>query len=180
MHRVRLVCPLLLLLALGACGTGSYGPRAGGYVGGRVVLECAPFARALTGVTLSGDAADWWREAEGRYRRSLTPETGSVLIFQRTARLRSGHAAVVSRVISPREILVTQANWVHHRVTQDQPVIDVSARGDWSEVRVWWPPGGQMGVTDYPTFGFIRAERPMSHEEIIAETPSAIRLADRW
>jgi hypothetical protein len=179
MHRFRLVCPLLLLLALGACGTGSSGLRAGGYVGGRVALECAPFARALTGVNLSGDAADWWWQAEGRYARSFTPEIGSVLVFRRSARLPSGHAAVVSRVISPRQLLVTQANWVHHRVTEDQPVIDVSARGDWSEVRVWWPPAGRMGMTDYPTFGFIRAQRPMSHAQIVAETPGAIRLADR-
>jgi hypothetical protein len=44
-------------------------------------------------------------------------------------------------------------------------------------VRVWWPPSGEMGVADYTTYGFIRAERPSSHDQLIAATPHAIRLA---
>jgi surface antigen len=170
---------LLGLLALTACGSRvpESGPRIGDYVGGPVPVECAPFARALSGVRLSGEAADWWWQAEGRYGRSRLPEVGSVLVLQRSGRLPSGHVAVVSRVLSGREILVTQANWVHHRVTQDQPVVDVSARGDWSLVRIWWPPAGQMGVADYPASGFIRATRPMSHDTLTAGTPAAIRMA---
>jgi hypothetical protein len=34
-----------------------------------------------------------------------------------------------------------------------------------------------MGVTDYATYGFIRADRPASHDQLIAATPRAIRLA---
>jgi surface antigen len=82
------------------------------------MLECAPFARALSGVDLRGPAADWWQNAAGRYARSSRPAVGAVLAFRRTSRLRDGHAAVVSRVMSERTILVTQANWVPHRVTQ--------------------------------------------------------------
>jgi surface antigen len=141
-------------------------------------VECAPFARALSGVRLSGAAADWWWEAQGRYHRSLEPVVGSVLVMQRSRRLPDGHVAVVSQVLSAREILVTQANWVHHRVTADQPVIDVSPRGDWSVVRVWWPPAGQMGVTDYVAYGFIRPVRRASHDELLAATPRAIRIAE--
>ena len=167
-----------LLLLLGACGSsGSSGDRAGGYVGGNVSLECAPFARALSGVQLYGSAGDWWWEAQGQYTRSYAPEVGSVLILAKSNRLREGHAAVVSRVISERQILVTQANWVHNRVTEDQPVIDISPDGDWSEVRVWWPPSTQMGITEYRTMGFIRADRPMSHELIAQRTPGAIEFA---
>ena len=88
-----------------------------------------------------------------------------------------GHVAVVSQVIDSRQVLVTQANWVHHRVTGDQPVIDVSATNSWSTVRVWWPPTGAMGVNDYPAYGFIRAGRPATHDQIVAGTPRAIRLA---
>jgi CHAP domain len=166
---------LLCLLTVAACGGG------GDYAGKASSAECAPFARALTGVALSGAAADWWRQADGRYARSQSPAVGSVLVFRRSGRLPSGHVAVVSGVLSRRQILVTQANWVHHRVTEDQSVIDVSAEGDWSAVRVWWPPAGQMGSGDYATFGFIRPESPIGHDRIVAATPGAVRRAeDGW
>ena len=170
-------CILGLLLLLAACGSSASPDRVGGYVGGPVPLECAPFARALSGVRLYGSAGDWWWKAQGQYARSYRPEVGGVLVFAKTSRLRDGHAAVVSRVVSNRQILVTQANWVHHRVTQDQPVIDISPSGDWSEVRVWWPPSSQMGMTAYATHGFIRASRPASSEMLAARTPGAIQTA---
>lgn len=175
----RLLCSILLLLALAACGSRSpdAGPRAGDYIGGSVPLDCAPFARALSGIRLSGAAADWWPQADGRYARGDSPSIGSVLVLRRSGRLPSGHVAVVSQVRGGRQILVTQANWVHHRVSQDQPVVDISAENDWSMVRVWWPPTGEMGVTDYPAYGFIRADRPATHDQLIAATPRAIRLA---
>jgi surface antigen len=169
----------LLCLALAACSSGQItGARAGDYVGGPAAVECAPFARALTGVSLSGDGADWWRQAEGRYARSRTPEVGSVLVFRRSGRLPYGHVAVVSAVLSRRQIMVTQANWVHRRVTEDQPVLDVSSDGDWSAVRVWWPPSGQIGTSDYEIFGFIRPDHPFGHYQLIAATPRAIRIAE--
>jgi hypothetical protein len=174
------LCPILLLLTLAACGSsGSDGNgRLGNYVGGSVTLECAPFARALSGVRLWGEAADWWPQADGRYTRGQAPSVGSVLVLRRSGRLPSGHVAVVSQVMGRREILVTQANWVHGRVSEDQPVIDVSEANDWSLVRVWWPPVGQMGVAEYPAYGFIRSDRPASHDQLIAATPGAIRLAE--
>ncbi|HTI80553.1 MAG TPA: CHAP domain-containing protein [Acetobacteraceae bacterium] len=169
--------PISLVLALAACGSGG-GGRLGDYVGGTVPVECAPFARALSGVQLRGEAADWWNQAGERYSRGGTPSVGSVLVLRRSGRLPSGHVAVVSQVIGRREILVTQANWVHHRVSEDQPVIDVSAGNDWSLVRIWWPPAGQMGTREYAAFGFIRPNRPSSHDQLAAETPRAIRLAE--
>jgi hypothetical protein len=169
---------LFLLLTLAACGRGATGvPGAGAYVGGSVPIECAPFARALSGIALSGPAADWWTVAADRYSRGPVPVAGSVLVLRRSARLPDGHVAVVSHVLSPRLVLVTQANWVRHRVTADQPVLDVSPSGDWSAVRVWWPPAGQMGTTDYPAWGFIRSGRPVSQAELAAGVPNAIRLA---
>lgn len=168
---------LFLVLALSACASGPPSGGEDGYIGGRVPAECAPFARALTGVRLTGDAADWWYESVGRYARATRPAEGSLLVFRRTGRLPYGHVAVVSRVVSRREILVDQANWVHHRVTDDQPVIDVSERNDWSRVRVWWPPAVRMGETEYPTYGFIRPDRPVGHDQLLAATPLAIRIA---
>lgn len=177
MRRIAFRLMPLLCLAMAACGSGG-GARPGDYVGRTAAVECVPFARALTGVSLSGAAADWWRQAEGRYLRTQTPEVGSILVLRRSGRLPSGHVAVVSRVLSRRRIMVTQANWVHHRITEDQPVIDVSANGDWTAVRVWWPPSAEMGVSDYAAFGFIRPDHPVGHDQLVAATPAAIRTAE--
>jgi surface antigen len=176
--RPFLLLLLIVTLGLSACASRTTigGAYAGGYVGGSVAAECAPFARTLTGVRLSGDAADWWWEADGRYVRQVTPAEGSVLVLRRSTRLPSGHVAVVSQVLSARQILVTQANWVHHRVTEDQPVIDVSPGNDWSLVRVWWPPADAMGATDYPAYGFIRPDQPATHQQLTASVPRAIRI----
>ena len=73
-------------------------------------------------------------------------------VFQRSDRLPSGHVAVVSRVLCSRQIPVTQANWVHHRISEDQPVIDISAANDWSTVRVWCRrPGKWASASTQPT-----------------------------
>lgn len=179
MSRIALRLLPLICLALAACGSGAAGNGARiGDSGQAAPVECAPFARALTGVNLSGDAADWWWKAGGRYARSRTPQVGSILVYRRSPRLPYGHVAVVSAVLSRRQIMVTQANWVHHRVTTDQLVLDVSPDGDWSSVRVWWPPANQMGTADYQVFGFIRPEHPSGHDHILAAVPGAIRVAE--
>lgn len=172
------------ILLLAACTPASDQARfkdhtgaAGDLSGDDVVLECVPFARALSGVQLRGAAADWWRQAEGRYTRTNTPAVGSVLVFRRSARLAHGHVGVVSHVVSDREILVTQANWVRHRVISDMPVIDVSPDNDWRLVRVWWPPSRQMGITKYPTYGFILPDDAASRDQLVADMPGAIQRA---
>jgi CHAP domain len=138
---------LVTSLALAGC--------AGGRTGGSLRFSCVPYARAMSGIRLHGAAAAWWEEAAGRYRRSHHPTDGSVIVFRATARLPEGHVAVVADVRGPREILVDDANWVRHRITRAQPVIDISPDNDWSLVRVYWPPAHQMGITDYPVAGFI-------------------------
>jgi len=124
--------PLIALL-LSACGSGQ---RSAVSVGTSTALECAPFARQISGIQLYSEAYSWWDQAAGRYGRSTNPVPGGVLVFRRSGRLSYGHVSVVDRVVSNREITVTQANWVHRRVTRNEPVIDVSAGNDWSEVRV--------------------------------------------
>jgi hypothetical protein len=149
------VCVVLLLgLALAGCGSS---PRlaTGGGGGSGEAIECAPYARQASGIQLYGDAAAWWDEAAGRYARSTQPQRGAVLVFRRSGRLPYGHVSVVSGVSSGREIIVTQANWVHHRIARAEPVVDVSPGNDWSAVRVWWAPSGVLGTTVYPTFGFV-------------------------
>jgi len=175
MRPVRALLFFLPLL-LAACGSSS-GPGAGAYVGGSVDLDCVPFARALSGVQLRGDGADWWDAAAGRYARGNDPEPGAVLVFSRSRRLAHGHLAVVSQVVSDRHILVTQANWEAGRITADQPVMDISPDNSWTRVRVWWPPGQHMGSSPYATRGFILPPKRTSADEVADATPRAVRLA---
>ena len=63
---------------------------------------------------------------------------------------------MVSRVVSDREVLLTHANWSRPgSIERDVRAVDVSAAGDWSEVRVWYGPLGGLGTSSYPTSGFI-------------------------
>ncbi len=126
-------------------------------------LECVPYTRKASGVSIRGNAWTWWRSAEGRYRRGSTPAVGSVLVLNRTWRLRLGHLAVVTDILSDREILVDQANWLNRgQVHLNIPVRDVSANNDWSAVRVWYTPGNTYGARTYPVQGFIYPERSMA------------------
>ncbi len=144
---------LVLGSGLALAGCGSSPPAVTGGVGTN--LECAPYARQVSGIQLYGDAADWWDEAASRYPRTDHPQPGAVLVFRRSGRLPYGHVSVVGSVASEREILVTQANWVHRHIGRGEPVVDVSPDNDWTAVRVWWAPARQLGTTVYPTFGFV-------------------------
>jgi surface antigen len=174
---LRTLMFLLLASAVSACGSApSPGNRAGGgpHIAG---ITCAPFARELSGVALYGDAAEWWDAASGRYRRSSDPDIGSVLVLRREGRLPSGHVSVVSRVIGRRQIEVIQANWVPSELDVDQLVVDVSDENDWSRVRVWWPPVGQLGAHEYAAYGFIHAPASATHEQLARAAAGAARLS---
>ncbi|MGH7045982.1 MAG: CHAP domain-containing protein [Stellaceae bacterium] len=116
--------------------------------------NCALYARAQTGVALYGDAGDWWDEAAGRYQRGHVPEAGSILVFQRSGAIPSGHVAIVTEVIGPREIIVNQANWYRGEVTPAVPVVDESPGNDWTTVAVMNVGSGHYG-RDYPSYGFV-------------------------
>ena len=118
-------------------------------------LSCVPYAREVSGIDLHGDACDWWSEAAGDYPRTHRPHVGAVLVFKSHGPMYMGHVAVVTNIESRREILVTQANWLPGRIEDDVPVEDVSRRNNWSRVRVWYAPAHEMGITTYPTYGFI-------------------------
>ncbi len=177
MRILRIGVVLAASMELAACG-GASGPSLSAAGGPRYPgINCAPFARELSGIALYGDAAAWWDQAGGRYMRGPRPVLGAALVFQRESRLPSGHVSVVSRLIGPRQIQVTQANWVHNELDRDQLVVDVSERNDWTEVRVWWPPIGQLGSHPYATFGFILPPTPTSHDELSNATALAAELA---
>ena len=49
-------------------------------------------------------------------------------------------------------------------IEEDVLAIDVSALGDWSQVRVWHSPTAQMGARTNPTFGFIYPAKARLHD----------------
>lgn len=122
-------------------------------------ISCVPFARANSGIELTGNANTWWHGAAGVYARGQQPEIGSVLDFRSTGRMRLGHVAVVSNIITPRLLEVDQANWTGPglppgRVSRGVEVMDVSPANDWTAVRVAVHGTGHFGSV-YPTYGFI-------------------------
>lgn len=131
--------------------------------------QCVPYARKISGINIHGNANTWWGQAEGRYQRGHTPEEGAVLAFASHGKMQLGHVAMVSKVVSDREILLTHANWSRPgRVETDVRAVDVSAAGDWSEVKVWYGPIGDLGTTVYPTKGFIYPDAGPADDDTIA------------
>lgn len=121
-------------------------------------LQCVPYARQVSGIRLRGDAWTWWRQAHGAYARGHTPQPGAVIVLD-TGQKR-GHLAVVERIAGPRRIVVDHANWLNRgRIHENTPMVDVSPGNDWSRVRVWYTPGGQLGASRYDVVGFIYPER---------------------
>ncbi len=122
--------------------------------------QCAQFARLVSGIQIFGDAWTWWQQAAGRYETGFVPKAGAVLCFKPTARMRLGHVAVVSQVLTDRVIQITHANWSpiegsRGKVEKDVTIIDVSPAGDWSMVKVWYDPNRDLGGSTYATHGFI-------------------------
>ena len=136
-------------------GSRRYAGRSG-YGGG---IQCVTFARADTGIELSGNANTWWYNAAGVYQRGARPEAGSVLNFRANGSMRMGHVAVVNQVVDGRTIEIDHANWggpgaVRGGISRDIQVVDVSPNNDWSAVRVALGHSGEFGSI-YPTYGFI-------------------------
>jgi CHAP domain len=139
-----------------------------------MALQCVPYARQVSGVQIFGNANTWWGQAAGKYDRGTTPRVGAVMTFKATKGNPLGHVAMVSKIVSDREVLVDHANWSliggrRGHIERGARVIDVSAAGDWSAVRVWYATIGDMGRTTYPLHGFIYNEKPadMPKPEIV-------------
>jgi surface antigen len=149
--------PSFLLRALLAAGLGAAlsAPATAAY------LQCAPYARAESGIEIHGNAGTWWNQAAGHYRRGAEPQVGAVLAFQPTRAMPIGHVAVVAEVVDSRHIRLNHANWSGHgRIEHGALAEDVSANGDWSVVRVWYAPQHALGLRTNPTYGFIYADAP--------------------
>ncbi|MGI4731763.1 MAG: CHAP domain-containing protein [Janthinobacterium lividum] len=139
--------------------------------------QCAPYAREVSGIQIRGNADTWWGQAAGHYDRGHAPKVGAVLAFEATHRMRVGHVATVSKVVSDREVLLTHANWSRPgRIETDVRAVDVSAAGDWSMVKVWYAPQGGLGTTAYPAHGFIYGDHAptmqFAHAAVAADDAS--------
>lgn len=123
------------------------------------VLQCAPYARERSGIPLYGNAATWWGQAQGVYTRGDAPKTGAILVFKATSATPYGHVAVVDRIVDDRRVMLDHANWSRPGMIERGVLAeDVSAAGDWSEVRVWYAPTKSLGLRASAAFGFIYAD----------------------
>jgi surface antigen len=139
------------------------------------VLQCAPFARQVSGIDIRGNANTWWSQAAGRYERGHEPRVGAVLSFSSSRSMRVGHVAMVSKVVSDREVLLTHANWSYRGgIERNVRAVDVSPNNDWTDVRVWYAPLGDLGLRSNPANGFIYANAPEAPLQ-----PVLIASADR-
>lgn len=123
-------------------------------------LQCVPYARQLSGIQIYGDAHTWWRQARFAYQRGNMPQVGGVLSLKSHGKMQLGHVAVVSEIIDDRNILLNHANWSpingrRGQIERNVAAVDVSERGDWSRIKIWYAPIGGLGKTAYPVNGFI-------------------------
>jgi surface antigen len=143
-------------------------------------MQCVTYARDASGLNLKGDAWRWWDAAAGVYERGTAPREGAVLVFKRQGRMSHGHVSVVRRTLNSREVLVDHANWAPHRspgrgqIAEAVPVIDVSPRNDWSQVRVFYRPAGELGTRVYLTQGFVYRPGASSRRALL---PQPVSLA---
>jgi hypothetical protein len=122
-------------------------------------LFCVEYARARSGLSVFGDAKFWWGRAKNLYARAAMPVENAVMVFSGSPRLKKGHVAVVTNIVSKREIQVDQANWQNHgEIDHATPVLDVSTKNDWSKVRVWDMASNGFGAHVYAISGFIAKE----------------------
>ena len=118
--------------------------------------QCVTFARSISAIDLRGNAKTWWAQAAGRYLRDNLPQAGAVMAFKPSGTMPQGHVAVVRQVISAREVLLDHANWSRPgRVERGVRAVDVSAKGDWSAVRVFYAGAGGLGTRVNALYGFI-------------------------
>jgi surface antigen len=129
--------------------------------------QCVTFARSVSGIEIRGNANTWWSQAEGRYERGHS-------------RMRVGHVAMVSKVVSDREVLLTHANWSRRgAVETNVRAVDVSDAGDWSMVKVWYGPQGGLGTSAYPTKGFIYSGHAPAGDTLDAQPSYQMASATR-
>ena len=148
-------------------------------------IQCAPYARQVSGIQLFGEARTWWEQAQGRYATGSRPKPGAVMAFHPHRGMQSGHVATVSRVLDSRRVLLDHANWSpvdgrRGQVEREVLAIDASPSNDWSEVQVWYAPLGKVGTTRWPIDGFIYADGSPQIAAQIAVAPQRAKASKRF
>jgi surface antigen len=124
-------------------------------------LYCVEYARLRSGLAVFGDAKLWWSRAKNLYAEFAEPAVDTVMVFSGSKRIRKGHVAVVTKIVNPREVIVDHANWQNRgEIDHNTPVLDVSAKNNWSQVRVWDINSRQWGARVYKLSGFIAGHTP--------------------
>jgi hypothetical protein len=146
--------------------------------------QCVPFARAASGIQIYGDAWTWWGQAKGRYQRGSRPRIGAVLAFAKSDKLKLGHVAVVSRIVDKRVLMITHANWSRFSgkrgfPERDVTLFDVSERGDWSLVKVWYRDRNGLGSSVYPAHGFIYGLPDPAAGKAVRPARASVELSSR-
>ncbi|WP_395397386.1 CHAP domain-containing protein [Novosphingobium sp. BL-8A] len=142
-------------------------------------LQCVPYARDHSGIDIHGNAWTWWEQARGVYARGSSPKIGAVMTMAPSQAMPLGHVAVVEKIVDSRHILLDHANWSGPgKIDRGALAEDVSAAGDWSEVRVYYAPSGGLGSRTNPVFGFIYAEASSMTETTIAAAPADDDMGD--
>lgn len=141
-------------------------------------LQCAPYARDRSGISIHGNAATWWDQAAGAYERGQAPAPGAVLVLKATRSNPYGHVAVVDRIVDGRHVMLDHANWSRPgKIEHDALAEDVSNAGDWSQVRVWYAPSAGMGLRTNAAYGFIYgASRTTSSKVELARNDAGIKV----
>jgi surface antigen len=138
-------------------------------------LQCVPYARQISGIQIRGNAKTWWGQAAGRYERGQSPRVGAVMALPGYGRMRLGHVATVSSIVSDREIRLSHANWSRRGgIERNVRAIDVSDKGDWSRVRIWYASNGDLGTTSYPVSGFIYPNASAGEVQLASATPMKV------
>jgi surface antigen len=135
-------------------------------------LQCVPYARQISGIQIRGNAKTWWGQAAGRYERGQAPRVGAVMALPGYGKMRLGHVATVSAIVNDREIRLSHANWSRRGgIERNVRAIDVSEKGDWSRVRIWFASNGDLGTTSYPVSGFIYPNGSAGEVQLASATP---------
>lgn len=156
----RLSLVAFLAMSLAACAGEQNQDLSVGTVGSVTApekpVQCVPYARTRSGITIFGDAYTWWDKAAGKFERSDRPKLGAVMVLSGYAGPARAHLAVVRKLLSARQISIDHANWLNDgAIYVDDPVEDVSADNDWSQVRIWNIRSAVWGTRIYPVQGFI-------------------------
>jgi hypothetical protein len=122
-------------------------------------IDDVAYVKSVTGIRIPGEAWSWWDGSNGRYARGAVPAPTAVLVFRQQQNLPLGHLAIVTKVLSSREVRISHADWsstwaTRGRITGNVPVLDVSSRNDWTKVRLWYAARGTVENV-YNTYGFV-------------------------